>query len=594
MCGIAGVLSYDLAAEAAQSAVSAMQERLRHRGPDDEGIWVAPCGRCVLGHRRLSIIDLSSAGRQPISSADGRYTIVFNGEIYNYQALRGQLLAQGASFETHSDTEVILRLYERDGAACVNALRGMFAFAIWDEQERQGFLARDPLGIKPLYLHCSGTTLAFASELRALVGGAVLVPTLNPQAVQSFFSLGTVPEPMTLVNEVVMLGAGQTLTWKEGVSKTQTFWQVEFPQGNAPTDARRHTREALLDSMRHHMVSDVPVGLFLSGGIDSTAILALTTELGHKGLSAFCIAVDDEAADESSIAQRTAEHFGAEYHQLELNAESAQHIFKSFQTSVDQPSIDGLNTFTVSSLANSHGMKVVLSGLGGDELFGGYASFSKVPQMAQAHRLVSMLPFGRDLAARALAGSPRGRRMGEFLRSDGSLTNAYESFRAVFSKAEAAQLTHWICGADVALPTVVSERSFPDAGDTVSYFELTRYMRNQLLRDSDVMSMAHSLELRVPFVDKELFTQVANIPSEIRLRAGKRLLTEAVPEVPDWVVNQKKRGFLFPYHKWLASEWSEVFDQATEGAPVPMPNWYQKWAVYMLRNSCAALNLTLK
>ena len=586
MCGIAGIFSATLDPSRMRPAAERMQQALAHRGPDDAGLWQSTGGQAVLAHRRLSIIDLSSAAKQPMSTADGRLTICFNGEIYNYRELRAGLERQGVAFSTTSDTEVILHLYARDGADCVKQLRGMFAFAIWDERTHTAFLARDPLGIKPLYFHHAGVTLVFASELRSLTQSELFAATLHTQALQRCLETGTVPEPITLINEAQCLEAGQSLTWHEGRVVRHNFWHIDFSHVEPVHDEAVHfTRAALEDSIRHHFVSDVPVGIFLSGGIDSTALLALATATGHQGCRTFSIAVDDEAADESPVARRTARHFGSDHHEMRLDAEVARKLFEDFVTHLDQPSIDGFNTFTVSSLARQHGMKVVLSGLGGDEMFGGYASFQKIPTMLRWHGLARHLPGLTMMLSR---GKPQHRRLAEFLRSPGTVDDAYASLRAVFSKAEAAQLTAWITG-QPQVPTKHStsgiQHPVSSIGDEISLLELTRYMRNQLLRDSDVMSMAQGLELRVPFVDRSLLEAVARIPAATRLQRGKRLLTQAVPEVPEWVVNQKKRGFLFPFQKWLGGEWSRAFDEAWQGSPVPVSTWYQKWNLFMLRRA---------
>ena len=598
MCGIAGILSTTLAPSSARSAASRMQGALAHRGPDDSGLWQSPDGAATLAHRRLSILDLSGAAHQPMSTPDGRFTICFNGEIYNFRELRHELEQAGADFRTSSDTEVILRLYERDGIDCAKRLRGMFAFAVWDAQERTCGLARDPFGIKPLYLHQTESTLAFASEVRALAKSQLFAPTLQNDGLRRYLETGTVPEPLTLISEVRCLPAGEFMVWRwRGAASQHAFWRMDFAPGKSfAGNAVAAARSALIDSVNHHFVSDVPVGVFLSGGIDSTAILALAGITGHQGVGAFSVAVDDEGADESPIARRTAAYFGATYNEMRLNEGKAQELFGQFLNCLDQPTIDGLNTFTVSALARAHGMKVVLSGLGGDELFGGYSSFSTVPKMLKMHRALKAFP-GACMAAAStlelLRLRPQHSRLAEFLRSGGSVSDAFSSLRGIFSQGEASKLAAWIGGQ----PQSSNESRAPDLGgdesvaDAVSRLELTRYMRNQLLRDSDVMSMAHGLELRVPFVDSELFRAMAVIPASIRLQTGKRLLTQAVPEVPDWVVNQKKRGFLFPYQKWLGGEWGASIDKAGAGSPVPLINWYQRWSIFVLRHCMANLGL---
>ena len=589
MCGIAGILTTDPWSDKLTASLTGMQAALRHRGPDDQGLWVDPAAGVGLTHTRLAILDLSPAGHQPMASPDGRYHIVFNGEIYNFQDLRAELEQEGLSFHTGTDTEVLLQLFHRDRAQMLRKLRGMFAFCIWDQQEQTAFLARDPLGIKPLYLAITPKRLLFASELRPLTSCGLFQPTLNANAVQRYFETGSVPEPLTLANEVTLLEAGQSLTWKPGHTQTHPHpWHLTF-SSTFTGDATAHTRAALQHSVRQHFVSDVPVGLFLSGGIDSTVLLALAQATGHQRLSTFAIAVDDPAADESALARRSALHFGAVHHELRLDASNVRPWFADFLHHLDQPSIDGFNTFIVSALARQHGMKVVLSGLGGDELFGGYSSFQKIPTLLRLHPLLSRLPGLYRLLQR---GKPQHRRLADFLHSPGGVGDAYSALRGIFSKAEAQTLTRWLTGSETA--PVAPPQPLPDLnlGDAISRLELTRYLRNQLLRDSDVMSMAHGLELRVPFVDQELWQQTAMIPAKQRLRGQKSLLTAAVPEIPEWILNQKKRGFLFPYQKWLGSDWGQSLTAAAAGAPTPMPNWYQQWSVFVLKHCIQKLGLS--
>ena len=595
MCGIAGIFSLQHSSDELKEAAARMEQSLVHRGPDDRGLWQSSCHQATMAHRRLSILDLSHGAAQPMTTPDGRYTLCFNGEIYNFRELRAGLLASGVVFRTSSDTEVILHLYARDGAACVRHLRGMFAFALWDARTKTAFLARDPLGIKPLYVHHREGLLAFASELRALCRSELFTPSLRAEAVQRYFETGSVPEPLTLIAEAELLKAGHTLEWHDGQTKTASYWQPDFTATatTSEADAVKVTRTALLDTVRHHFVSDVPVGLFLSGGIDSTALLALAKETGHHGGSTFSIAVDDKAADESDLARRSAAHFGANHHEMRLDAATAATLFEAFLDHLDQPTIDGFNTFTVAKFAANHGMKVVLSGLGGDEVFGGYASFSKIPTMCRWHKAARLIPGLCQMLERS---KPQHRRLADFLRSPGTVADAYASLRGIFSRAEAAQLTAWITGQNTTGIHAPASSLQPQAWaptDQISELELTRYMRNQLLRDSDVMSMAHGLELRVPFVDRALLETVSRIPAAQRLQPGKRLLTQAVPEVPEWVVNQKKRGFLFPFEKWLGSEWGKEFDAAAQGSPVAVSTWYQQWSIFVLRHAIRRLPHTL-
>ncbi|HCN30602.1 MAG TPA: asparagine synthase (glutamine-hydrolyzing) [Verrucomicrobiales bacterium] len=586
MCGIAGIFQSEPAPM--KAALEKLRAALRHRGPDDEGQWLSPCGMAGLAHTRLAVLDLSPAGHQPMITADGRFAIVFNGEIYNFRELRAELEGAGAEFRTRSDTEVLLRLYEREGAPMVRCLRGMFALAIWDEAERTAFLARDPFGIKPLYYSHQAGRLAFASEVRALQSAGLADSSLDAAAMMRYLESGSVAEPATLLKEVRALPAGHSMIWKAGAPRMECHWRPVFSPGPmSAAEAAEKTRAALLDSLDHHFVSDVPVGLFLSGGVDSTLLAVLAREQGRAGLESFSIGVDDARLDESSVAARTAAHLGLRHHELRLNAAGMAESFPRFLRHMDQPGIDGFNTFMVSGFARAQGMKVVLSGLGGDEIFGGYASFEKVPRLAHATSWLRRLPGSVPLGRWMEHSMPRAnlRRAGDLLQRGPGMTEAWRVFRGIFPRAQARRLTALYSGCDEAslTPEPALAADTLDERDQVSLLEMTLYMRNQLLKDSDVMSMAHGLELRVPLVDRALFESVASIPADLRLRAGKQLLLDAVPGIPDWVAGQPKRGFLFPYEKWLAADWGGAFQQARADIRDPRAPWYQQWCVFMLR-----------
>ena len=585
MCGIAGILSQSSLSADNDEALHLMQQALRHRGPDDQGIWRSPSGKTAFVHTRLSILDLSAAGHQPMSTTDGRLTLTFNGEIYNFLELRTTLEQEGVTFGTRTDTEVILQLYEKYGEDCLLHLRGMFAFALWDEQEQSCFLARDRFGIKPLYYAQANGRLTFASEARALAAGGLPNRETDPAALALYFQTGSVPEPLAMNRVVRMLEAGHSLRWKNGAVQHRRWWQIAFPAGEEMTVARAAavTRKALLDTVDHHFISDVPVGIFLSGGVDSTALLALAHATGRRNIQTFSIGVDDPGRDESSLAQRTAKHFGTCHHELKLSADKARELFTRFLDVVDQPTIDGFNTFTVAGLARDNGMKVVLSGLGGDELFAGYPSFEKIPLLHQFSKMLG--PF-RGLAGIGLAklrNKPQMVRLGSALADGGSLEQLYDAFRGVFSSADARRLSQHFTGELPKFAMSGQERiEIQSVANKISALELRRYMLNQLLRDSDVMSMAHGLELRVPLVDSALFDAIATIPAALRLRQGKQLLLDAVPEIPDWIRQRPKSGFLFPYEKWLATpEWQGLFADALKNLPVSLTSWYQRWAVFV-------------
>lgn len=591
MCGIAGFFARDewTGAVDADSMLRKMQTALVHRGPDGQGLWIDPQRSAGLAHVRLAILDTSPAGAQPMWSPDGRFVISFNGEIYNFHALREELQAQGSTFRTDSDTEVLLALLQRDGPAGLARLRGMYALALWDVQAHRGLLARDGFGIKPLYYADTSAGLVFASELRSLLAGAALRTQLDPAAVAGFFATGSVPEAATLVEGVRMLPPGHVLEWSSGRGNLSSFWDVAFPAPSVRSEAAaiRLTRSALEDSIAAHFVSDVPVGLFLSGGIDSSALLALARSTGQAdGLAAFSVAVDDASFNEGDVAAATARDFGVAHHVLRLDAVAARDSFAAFLDSMDVPSVDGFNTWTVSRLARSHGIKVVLSGLGGDEMFGGYPSFRQVPRLHAGTRALARIPVlgeGIGRLVGSVAQASRWRRAAELLHPGNELGDAYRAYRGIFPPSDAVRLAAHFTGVseqDVRESIRPDRPSLPDsAADQVSYLEITRYMRNQLLRDSDVMSMAHGLELRLPMVDQRLFDTISKIPAALRLQPGKKLLLDAVPEVPAQVRNAPKRGFSFPIRAWLEKDLGSDFASATHGLPVSAREWYQQWSV---------------
>ncbi len=603
MCGIAGIVTAHTAARLSRGQIARMEAALVHRGPDDGETWIAASGAAGLAHRRLSILDLSPAGHQPMHSQDGRYTIVYNGEIYNFSELRKELVASGVTLRSTGDTEVILELYAREGKECVRRFAGMFAFAIWDDQEQELFLARDPLGIKPLYVWEHEGKIAFASELRAILEANLGPRKLCSEAVAGYLMFGSVQEPYTLVSGVKMLPAGCHLVWQNGTSQTRRYWEINFlsTKDMHRQEATAITRRALDDSIARHFVSDVPVGIFLSGGIDSTAIVALTRDQGFNKLKTFSISFDEAEFNEGDLARRTADEFKTDHQDWRMSAVDAEQLFQRYLESMDQPSNDGFNTFCVSKFAHDCGIKVVLSGLGGDEVFAGYPSFRQVPNLVTWHRYARWLGPGRSLVAKGLASlyatGPK-RRLADFLSSGGDITSAYCAMRGTFSQSEVSRLLSHYTLQPESRPAWHDFVSTPNGNcelDQVSYLELTRYMRNQLLRDSDVMSMAWGLELRVPFVDQRLLDSVSPIPAQFRLEQGKKLLIDAVGNIPSWILEQPKRGFRFPFQQWLGNnaEWTEMFRSTLRAIPIPVKSWYQQWMLVVLESALRSLKISV-
>ena len=554
------------------------------RGPDGSGVWENDAGTAGLGHRRLAIIDLSPGGAQPMSvdTDGGRLTVAFNGEIYNHEALRRSLEARGHRFRSSSDTEVLLRLYAEHGEAFVEHLRGMFAFALWDERRGGMLLGRDPYGIKPLYLADDGQTIRTASQVKALVamGGVDTAP--EPAALAGFYLWGHVPEPFTLFRGARSLPPGHTLwTDADGPRPARAFAslpealrdaEAHAPAGCTAAEADAAVREALLDSVRAHLVADVDVGVFLSAGRDSTTLAALAAEARSGGrLRTVTLGFEEFAGtdnDEVPLAEVAARQFGSDHRTVRVGRPEFEGLAESFFDAMDQPSLDGLNTFLVSRAAAQAGLKVVLSGLGGDELFGGYPSFAEIPRLASA---VGALPghaaLGRGLRAATapLLTSLGGRvspKLAGLVEYGGTVGGAYLLRRALFMPYELPALL----GADVAreglealaLPETLAAATAGIASDRlrVTALESAFYMRSQLLRDSDWASMAHSLELRVPFVDWELLRRVAPLVAACPDRVDKATLARAArPALPDAIADRPKTGFTTPVRDWLmASE----------------------------------------
>lgn len=596
MCGIAGIINktetrYDL-----EVLIQRMQNSLQHRGPDDQGIYISPNQKMAFTHTRLAILDLSHAGHQPMSTSDGRYWITFNGEIYNFRQLRSDLEAKGEQFHSHTDTEVILRLYQHQGAACLNQLRGMFAFAIWDNQEETCFIARDHLGIKPLYYWQSNSFLVFASEIRAVLASQLPSICLSPEGLYGYLITGTVPEPYTLVAGINCLPAGHYIHWRAGQTTQQQYWQINFlPEKISVQEAIFKVRNALVDSIEHHLISDVPVGIFLSGGIDSTSVLALARQIQKGKLNTYSIAFAENEWDEGKFAQKVAAEFETNHTEYQVTSALGRELLPQFLARIDQPSIDGFNTFCVSQIAHQDRMKVVLSGLGGDEIFGGYKTFQEIPKMVRWGQKLQKIPGVSTNVGKGLTTwgkSPKIKRLGDFLQQKPTAKAAYQSFRGIFSHREAQKIIQFYLKDSPSknlnfysswnqsyFPKMSLPINLPSLEDEVSLLEMSCYLRNQLLRDSDVMSMAWGLELRVPLVDQVLLETISSIPSKIRLSVNKQLLIQAIPELPTWVVNRPKRGFFFPFQQWMDKEWSDYFPEHELSREIDIKLWYRRWSL---------------
>jgi asparagine synthase (glutamine-hydrolysing) len=575
MCGVSGIFAYHPASSAPNELeLVATRDAMHARGPDGSGTWWSIDRRCGLGHRRLSILDLSDRASQPMAGADGRIVITFNGEIYNYKALRAELESIGVRFRTNSDTEALLHLYARHGAAMVYRLRGMFAFAIWDEMRRELLLARDPYGIKPLYTANDGWTFRFASQVKALLAGGQISRDPEPAGFVGFHLYGSVPEPFTLYRDIRALPAGHTQRIDAvGPHEPRPFANLAQilatgaanPAFPAELDAR--LRDAARDSVRAHLLADVEVGLFLSAGVDSGTILGLMADAGQRDTRAITLGFEefrDAAEDEAPLAARVAQRYGACHIVRRVDRREFHSDLPAIIEAMDQPSIDGVNTWFVAKAAKEAGLKVALSGIGGDELLAGYPSFRDVPRWRRCFGPLAVVPglgrIARPLIRALVPSLARARPKALGLLEYGhSWAGAYLLRRGLFLPYELKE----IIGPDVAREGLrrlkplrrLADSLSPDPGSDIGrvcILESAHYMRSQLLRDADWAGMAHGVEIRVPLVDMTLLETLASSIPNLVAQTGKQALARApTMPLPEEILARAKTGFGVPTGAWM-------------------------------------------
>ena len=573
MCGIGAIFAYGADAPPADAAeLLKIREHMAARGPDGAGLWRSADGRIALAHRRLAIIDLNPSGAQPMHSADGSLAITFNGEIYNYRALRAELAAKGARFISESDTEVLLQLYAAHGAAMVEKLRGMYAFALWDTRRQGMLLARDPFGIKPLYIADDGATLRVASQVKALLAGGRIDTREDPAGRVGFYLFGYVPEPFTTFRGIRALQAGTTLWIERNGKKEQRRYfdmtaELRAAEGNARPLALRDRNEALRaaasDTVGHHMIADVPVGVFLSSGLDSATVTALAAERAGASLRTVTLAFDEYAGtekDEAPLAELIAGQFGARHETRRIDSTEFAAVGAALFRAMDQPTIDGTNVYFVSKVTAATGLKVALSGLGGDELFAGYASFREIPLLVRWLGPFGCAPwFGRRFR---VVTAPLFRRFTSpkyagLFEYGASYEGAYLLRRGLFMPWELTEfLDPELVRAGWREIEPMARLSQTIAGLTrprlrVSALETQWYMMNQLLRDADWAGMAHSLEIRTPLVDIDFFRRVAPLIASADPPGKRDLATTPNLALPDDVLARRKTGFQVPIREWL-------------------------------------------
>jgi len=573
MCGIAGVFADRSSVE---KSITAMTRSMVHRGPDDEGIetFAVIGGVLALGQRRLSILDLSAAGYQPMQHPEAGDWIVFNGEIYNYPQLRHELEAGGARFRSRCDTEVILHAYARWGTDCFDRLHGMFAIGINDSARQRLILVRDPVGIKPLYCAKVAQGFAFASELSALMASGLIERTVDRRALAGLLAYGAVQQPLTLFRDAHLLEPGTwtalALTQPAGsaaLPPARRFWR--FPSTQTATDYQETLevlRGLLTDAVRSHLMSDVPLGVFLSSGLDSNTLATLAAG-ATAGVRTFTVGfAEHESIDESPIAVESARLLGVEHHAITLEDLGVLTQTQRYLDAVDQPTLDGLNTYIIAGAVRAQGIKVALSGLGGDELFGGYPSFAQVPDLVRWLSRAALIPsvLRRQAAGLVFLGRSKAQRQKarELATTTPTIRHLYFRRRRLFSDLELA--VFGLSAEQLGLDgNYLPPESLPDDGimqldpqAAISVLESRFYMGNMLLRDTDVFGMAYGLEIRVPLLDRALLDKVYALPGAWRRRRGnqnKPLLADTMAGcLSPQLQGLPKRGFSLPQAAWMA------------------------------------------
>ncbi len=612
MCGIAGILGGNAAAH--QDAVTRMLASMGHRGPDGSGVWTLPRGECVLGHRRLAILDLSPCAAQPMITSEGRFVLSYNGECYNFPELRKELVSGGVRFQSSGDTEVVLQSLAHDGQAALARFNAMFALALWDDREKRLLLARDRFGQKPLYWTTFHDGILFASEVRALLASGLVERRASAAGIRGYLCYGAVQGPHTIVAGIQLLPRATALSVTAGQTPQQSvYWQPPRAKKPVPT---REIQEALAASVRRHLVSDVPIGLFLSGGVDSSAVVASACRQASGAVKSLAVVFPDQPRySEAEHARRIARLSGADHSEIPMTGRDVLALLNQALDCMDQPTTDAINTYIVSQAALHAGLTVALSGLGGDELFGGYASFTDVPRLLKARRAIAPArAVARGLLNVLARSGGRRNKLIDLLDGPARLVPVYLIRRKIFTSRPLGELAPGLVGAswlnglaperEAELETLAGDRPLPDA---IANLELEAYLGQTLLRDADVMGMACSLEIRAPFLDAEFAELVLAQPPAVRLPRGKVRKWPLIAALHEWLPQadwrRPKHGFTLPFEPWLTGilrprvqeeiesfgRSSDIFDirqvrklwQRFQNRPASV-GWSRPWTLFVL------------
>jgi len=565
MCGINGIYQFS-GLKIDTSVIQKMNQTMVHRGPDAEGVYQDDF--ILLGHRRLSIIDVSDISNQPFLSNDSRYVIVFNGEVYNFKSLKS--LLTDYNFKTNSDTEVVLAAYIKWGKQCVNHFDGMFAFSIWDKKDQSLFIARDRMGIKPLYYVLDKDKIIFSSSVKSILNSDLVKRKIRQKSLIDYFRFQTVHAPYTIIEELYMLMPGQYMFFTEEKQELKTYWSptTDFRSGDNDLNTVQTTvRELLSQSVEKRMMSDVPFGAFLSGGIDSSIIVGLMAQKHNQKINTFSVVFKENEFSEGQYAQQIAKQYQTNHHEIELSVEDFKQMIPTAMSFYDHPSGDGLNTYVVSKKTAESGIKMALSGLGGDELFGGYSIFNQIPDLQSKNWLSSFPNYARKYVGifnHLAKGTVASSKIREILKQEYFDSEyIYQFYRQTIMDDQLKNL--------IKLDKLPLNRSYEIAHELIGYntngwslpplsrisvSEFSTYMQNVLLRDADQMSMASSLEVRVPFLDHNLVEYTLGIKDKFKKPiTQKKLLVDSFKDmIPESIYNRPKMGFVLPYEKWMMGE----------------------------------------
>jgi asparagine synthase (glutamine-hydrolysing) len=604
MCAIAGIMDN---LDNRNSALERMLCSMVSRGPDSKGDYFSD--DIALGHRRLKVIDLSSQANQPMSNENRSLWLVYNGEIYNFKELRSELIELGHSFKSQSDAEVVLHSFEEWGRDCLSRLRGMFAFAIWDKDRKQLFLARDRLGIKPLYYYCKDGIFIFASQVRAILSTEISSRRLNHLGVFAYLDSGGLKDPLTIVEGVYSLPAASYMVYDTSGLQVRTYWDPhrleEKHSFSGTEEITERIKSILKESIRMHLISDVPLGIFLSGGIDSTSLLSLAKE-ASSNIRTVSLVYKEKEYSEDKFSRMAAERYLTQHREIVLDAESLLKDLPHAIMSMDEPTFNGVNTYFISKAAKESGITVALSGLGGDEVFCGYVNFRRIDKVNSLCRILNNCP---PWPRRALSGILKNvfpheqkDKAAEIMEGNFSLEDVYFWMRRLFTDGQKKRLLKMNISQESERITKTGDSDFINQ---LSYLELTNYMRDILLRDTDFMSMAHSLEVRVPFLDHKLIEFILSVPGKFKIdkNMNKPLLVRSLANpLPEAIVRRRKKGFVLPFASWMKEGLRKEVEQTLQGDSIldeiiskeavsgiwqdflkGRLFWQRPWAIYVLK-----------